>query len=439
MLAIVKLIAVLAVIVLLLLRLRVNLGLALLAGAAATGLLFAMPPLLFLEICLREAASANAICFVLLVVLIVLLSHLMEKSGHLQKVVERVGDVAGGGRRRLATLPAIIGMLPMPGGAIFSAPMVHAASGEMELEPARKVVINHWFRHIWEFCWPLYPGVVAYQEQLNRMGLTLARAVGCQFPMTLIMLLIGFLMVFPRGMRRPALRATGRAWTERAWRLVVVGAPIIIVVAIFAGLQPAANALKAGVAPEDSAWSEQLVTFYARLPLLAALVASIAYVLTANRMSIADAAHFFTKRDTAWKMALMVLGIVVFGGIIGESGAAEEAAAFFSRHGLQIFVIVGVPFIIGLVTGITIAFVSISFPLIIPLVIDDPHKLAYAVLAYCAGFVAVMISPVHLCLVLSRGYFKAGAGFTYRYLLPPAAALMGGGIALYFVLRFAGA
>ena len=438
MFAIIKLALILAIVVLLLLRLRVNLGLALLAGCALTGLLFWLPPVRFLEIIVAAVVSANALCFWLLVILIVLLSHLMEKSGHLRQVVERVGDVVGSGRRRLATLPALVGMLPMPGGAIFSAPMVHAASDEMDLSPARKVAINHWFRHIWEFCWPLYPGVVAYQEQLGKMDLTLGRVISFQFPLTLFMVLVGFLLLFPHDLKKPVHRPGGRAWAERIWRLFVIGMPIVIVVVIFAGLQPVANMLKSGVSVESKVWAEQLRTLFARLPLLAALVVSIAYVIRANKMSLGDVARFFTRRDTAWKMSLMVLGIVAFGAVISQSGAAKEAAEFFRMHGLEIFIIVGVPFIMGLVTGITVAFVSISFPLIMPLVFDDPHKLAYAVLAYCAGFVAVMISPVHLCLVLSRGYFKADAASTYRYLLPAAGALMAGGVALYFLLRFVG-
>jgi hypothetical protein len=436
--AIVKLAIILLVIILLLLKLRMNLGLALLAGVVLTGLLFRMPPGEFFDILLRVVISANALCFLLLVIFVVLLSHLMEKSGHLRHVVERVGDVMGSGRRRLATLPAIIGMLPMPGGAIFSAPMVREASSRMDLDPARKTAINHWFRHVWEFCWPLYPGVLAYQEQLGKMNLTLARVIGFQFPLTLFMVLVGFLLLFPHGLRKPPHQPLSRAWAERIWRLFVVGMPIVIVVAIFAGLQPAANMLKSNVSLESEMWTAQLKTLCARLPLLIALLVSIAYVLVANKLSPRDVVDFFTKRSSAWKMSLMVLGIVTFGGIISHSGAAREAADFFRLHGMEMFVIVGVPFIIGLITGITVAFVSISFPLIIPLVIDDPHKLAYAVLAYCAGFVAVMVSPAHLCLVLGRGYFRAGVIPTYRYLLPSSAVLMGVGVAWYFLLRLLG-
>jgi len=439
MLAIIKLAAVLAVIVFLLLKLRLNLGLALLAGSALTGVLFLMSPVRFAEVILREVISANGICFILLVVFIVLLSHLMEKSGHLQRVVDRVGGVVGTGRRRLATLPAIIGLLPMPGGAIFSAPMVHAASGEMGFEPARKVAINHWFRHIWEFCWPLYPGIIAYQAQLSYLDLSLVRVIPYQAPMTAMMVLIGFLTLFPRRFKKPAVERTGRSWGERVGRLLVIGMPIIIVIVVFAGLQYPATALGDGIKLQSEGAMLQARTLLARLPLLIGLVASIVYVALANRMPLAEVGKFFTGEGKAWSMTLMVIGILAFGGIISASDAGAASAKFFEDNGLKILIIVGVPFIIAMVTGITVAYVSISFPLVIPLIADDPHKLAFAVLAYGAGFMAMLISPVHLCLVLSKQYFGAESRATCRFLMAPTLLLVVALAGLFLILRFTGA
>jgi len=438
MLAIVKLAVILALIVLLLLRLRLNLGLALLAGSVLTGALFPMQPVRFLEVILGEVVSANGICFILLVVFIVLLSHLMEKSGHLQKVVDRVGEVVGAGRRRLATLPAIIGLLPMPGGAIFSAPMVDAASGQMGLEAARKVSINHWFRHIWEFCWPLYPGIIAYQAQLSGLDLTLVQVIPYQVPLTAMMVLIGFVTLFPRHLKKPVIEGTGRSWGERLVRLLAVGMPIVIVVVIFAGLQAPANILRDSIRPVDKGTAGQVDTLLARLPLLMGLVVSILYVIRVNRVPASDVAAFFTKSGKAWSMTLMVIGILAFGGIVSASDAGAESARFFREHGLEVLVIVGVPFIIGIVTGITVAFVSISFPLVIPLIAGSPDKIPYAVLAYCAGFIAMLISPVHLCLVLGRQYFGADARVTYRFLAVPTLLLMAAGAGLFFLLRLLG-
>ena len=48
-------------------------------------------------------------------------------------------------------------------------------------------------------------------------------------------------------------------------------------------------------------------------------------------------------------------------------------------------------------------------------------------LAYTGSFVGVMISPMHLCLVATKDYFKADMGKIYKILMLP----------LLFVILFA--
>ncbi len=42
-------------------------------------------------------------------------------------------------------------------------------------------------------------------------------------------------------------------------------------------------------------------------------------------------------------------------------------------------------------------------------------------MAYCSGFCAVLLSPMHACLVMTREYFKADMGKLYRLLALPVA------------------
>ena len=76
----------------------------------------------------------------------------------------------------------------------------------------------------------------------------------------------------------------------------------------------------------------------------------------------------------------------------------------------MLLVIVIMPFLSGLITGIGIGFVGTSFPLVIPLFPPTPlfNFLSYAALAYVFGFMGMMLSPVHLCFLVTKDYFKAG-------------------------------
>jgi len=45
-------------------------------------------------------------------------------------------------------------------------------------------------------------------------------------------------------------------------------------------------------------------------------------------------------------------------------------------------------------------------------------------LGFVSGFVGCLLSPVHLCVILTREYFHARWGGIYRMLLPSCAVIM---------------
>ena len=61
-------------------------------------------------------------------------------------------------------------------------------------------------------------------------------------------------------------------------------------------------------------------------------------------------------------------------------------------------------------------------PLAVGLVGDYPAGLLFT-LAYVSGFMGVLYSPVHLCVVLSAEKFKVDYGPIYRWLVPPGLAV----------------
>jgi hypothetical protein len=93
-------------------------------------------------------------------VLIMVLENIIRKRGLLRQMTESLSRVVRDRRVTMAVLPGVIGLLPSAGGAAFSAPMVQEAAGDVEIAPERRAFINYWFRHIWEYISPLYPGIV---------------------------------------------------------------------------------------------------------------------------------------------------------------------------------------------------------------------------------------------------------------------------------------
>jgi len=91
-----------------------------------------------------------------------------------------------------------------------------------------------------------------------------------------------------------------------------------------------------------------------------------------------------------------------------------------------LLIILIMPFISGLVTGIAIGFVGTSFPLIRPMFQHSSlfDYLSWAGLAYSFGYMGMMLSPVHLCFLVTKAYFDPGMLNSYRLLLLPTLAVM---------------
>ena len=130
---------------LLLNRWRVPLGLAFVAGAATitlgSGLGLTATGAAFGEV----LGAPKTWAFAGQVTLVFVLSIVMKLAGGLDVLVEAAGALIRNRRARLASLPALVGLLPMPGGAVVSAPLVDQTRCDVELGARDKNLINYWF------------------------------------------------------------------------------------------------------------------------------------------------------------------------------------------------------------------------------------------------------------------------------------------------------
>ena len=83
-------------------------------------------------------------------------------------------------------------------------------------------------------------------------------------------------------------------------------------------------------------------------------------------------------------------------------------------------ILFSIPFLIGILTGITPAVIGIGFPVLLPFIVTRGEvNLNYAMFAFVGGYMGHMLSPMHLCLVVTNNYFKADVGKIYKMLIPP--------------------
>jgi len=92
-----------------------------------------------------------------------------------------------------------------------------------------------------------------------------------------------------------------------------------------------------------------------------------------------------------------------------------------------------IPFIGGFFTGSNTANIGISFPLLLPLFPADNY-IIFVGFTYFSGVLGYLISPVHLCLILTRDYFQCEIGKLYRFLIYPNGAVMVGAVVIFRML-----
>jgi hypothetical protein len=118
-----------------------------------------------------------------------------------------------------------------------------------------------------------------------------------------------------------------------------------------------------------------------------------------------------------------LFGVMVFKHVMEDAGAVNQIPQALSMLGLPPMVVAfAVPMLVGLLTGTAAAALALSVPLVAPLLADGPlAPLSVGVWLFVGGFSGVLLSPLHLCLALTRDYFGANWGPIYRRIVPSVA------------------
>ncbi|HNT28819.1 MAG TPA: DUF401 family protein, partial [bacterium] len=143
--------------------------------------------------------------------------------------------------------------------------------------------------------------------------------------------------------------------------------------------------------------------------------------------------YLFSKKTIF--TVFMTAGIVYFERIVREAGVATAIYEAL-RHTNAEIVVFTLSLVIGLLTGISIAFISIVFPIISPFLIHDGSlDMPLLAFAYTGGFTGVMLSPTHLCLIVTTDYFKTRLSAVYPLIMRAGLLMALGGGIYYVILR----
>jgi hypothetical protein len=423
--------------ILVLARLRMPLGVAIGLGAATIGVAFSLhggltdPWALAGRVggtLLGGCVAPKTVALVVITLLLMSLSSMMQAGGQFKEIVGLARALLRRPSVAMAALPALVGLLPMPGGALFSAPMVESAAGGNPVSGGVLSSINYWFRHIWEHWWPLYPGVLL---AVSLTGVEWWRFAAFNGVSGLVMVAAGLLLFVGTHADLHAKSAPPPPGTKR--RMLVAMSSILIVLVLWL---PGTYIAAPWLVPFLPEAMREAVGKYA--PLALGLIAALFWTARLRRMDAAAVRGCFSS-GKIYGMAALVLAVMVFQHVIEAAEAAGRIAGELQKLHVPVVLIVAIlPFIAGMVTGLAMGFVGTSFPIVLASVRELPEGgsvLPYVVLAYAFGHLGQMLSPLHVCHVMSNRYFKTGFGPVYRRILPPAGVCAAAAVGYFFLLK----
>jgi len=345
---------------------RKNLPIALFSGAVVLGL-FTLPVELILNEILSVLINPSIVLLAFVVGLIPMIGGMMKESGQIDDLVN---NLRIGRKGLMASSPAIMGLLPMPGGALLSAPILD--KGGEGLPGELTAAVNDWFRHLFIFVYPLHSALIVATKISN---LNIYTAILHLFPFFLLALVFGYFFFIRK--------IDGDIdYTEPfSFRKLSISFGIIL----------AAPAI-------DFVLKKLEIFAISEIALLIGV--GVSFILSWKfTKSKPDFKNIFLKMRP-WKYSLIILGMFVFLNIFKASNIAGLIAAIPIPI-ITLSVISG--FVLGFATGRVILPASIVLPVCLTGSEITPYIFS---LIYTAIFFGYIISPVHPCVSISCEYFK---------------------------------
>ena len=302
----------------------------------------------------------------------------LRKSGSLHGMVVTLRNIFSSNKVTLAFMPAFLGLLPSLGGARFSAPIVQEASEGIAVDDEQKSAINLWFRHIFEFSNPLMPGVILACGIANVSIGDLVDQVGW---VTILCFVLGWIfLIVPLKITDPEKATNTQHDRTIDWKsLILAFGPIVTSFLLIVAFDVQA-ALAMGLV---------VVAF---IPL---------YFWFKRPISVKSV--FTESLDK--KLFFNVVCILYFIQLLTVIGTLDEIVNVFNNSALpQAVIIACLSFIFGVMTGMGQGYIAIVMPIV---ALMAPGNIVLVGIAMVYGMAGQMVTPTHLCILVTVEYFKS--------------------------------
>lgn len=391
---------------------RVNLGITLNAAALLLALLAldleTIPGVIY-----RTSVEPLTIAVVLATFGIMLLSQLYKLTHVIDSLSDSVDKIINNPKIVSSLLPAIIGFLPVAGGALMSAPLVDSQTEKLGLKPEKKAYVNVWFRHT---IFPVYPLSQVLVIAAALTGVAMPLLLLRQVPVVIVMIAVGYVISFWKtsasGKTEDLAEKHGRNLSD-VRRFLVSFSPILATIVAVVVLDVA------GLGLANVGFDVFIATIIGIIVLLILSKPSLRVVVAP------------LKGWQIYGITLAAYGAFLLRNVAVATGMSEILKAFVVTGGVDILVLLTlVPSVLGFVTGSPSGGVALSVSILAGLLVFSPKT---AGLLFMSAYLGYVIVPSHLCLAFTVDYFKCSIKKVYKYLIPSFLISFAAALIVYFL------
>jgi integral membrane protein (TIGR00529 family) len=354
-----------------------------------------------LRVILDTTRDPVTISLVAVIVGIMLLSLLYRETRFLDKLSQSFSGLVGNPRLTVSTLPAIIGLLPVPGGALMSAPLLEGEAEKLGWTSETKTYVNVWFRHV---IFPIYPMSQVLILTAALTGASITSIILRQIPVVIAMVIIGYFVA----LRTPPLQTGEKREKTRTYsnlkNFLIAFSPITLMIFV-------------------------VVVF--NIDVAVAAFIGILFLLLITRPSSKVLWRSVSNKGV-YSIALAAYGAMLLRNATMASGASDVLGQILATGNVHSAILLStVPAALSFMIGSPSGGIAVSVPIVAGTLSFSAGE---AGLLYICAYLGYLAAPTHLCLVLTADYFKCRLNRLYRLLVPSVAIAFAVSFIIYFVL-----
>lgn len=336
-----------------------------------------------LDSAVRVVTTASTVQTIIVVLLVGVLGNLLKTYGILDIIVDSLKQLISSKKAIIMVLPAVMGLLSVPGGAYLSAPFVDSIGGEIGMKPEGRAVVNLSYRHIAMFLMPFTSSMIFIPTVIPQVNIYSLIALNLGF---VVVMQLGSYFMYLRGIPAQKSQPTGSR-AQAVKNLLIYLSPIYMVVVF--------NAV-----------------FNIPMYISTALCVALTFLLRPKKDFLKVALG-----GVSVSTMTMLMGVYFVQNIIKN---LDEVMATFSQlfqnsAGITVLLTISCAAVLfGITTGLSLVPMGIILPLVAALSISPEQMLVYTFFVFVWSFLGYYFSPLHLCQLLTVKYIGCSTGAVYR-------------------------